>query len=99
MLGLLFSKIKNKSEIPEALSNFEQIRKPRTSYLRHRSLAMGNVFTLKDGEAQKLRDHQLLHEEPFEGFPNILSDPVFRNVVWGYDAGKAMDMVVGEHVK
>ena len=93
VLRLLFQKIKNKSDIPETLATFERVRKPRTKYLCARSLSMKEVFAIKDGEEQRIRDHQLLHEEPFEGFPNIFSDPVFSRVMWVYDATKAIEAV------
>ena len=93
MLRLLFLKMKSTSEIPEILSAFEKVRKPRTKYLGGRSLSMKEVFAIKDGEEQRTRDHQLLHEEPFEGFPNIFSDPVFSKFMWNYDAAKAIQAV------
>jgi len=54
---------------------------------------MKEVFAMENGEEQRIRDHQLLHEEPFEGFPNILSDPVFSKVMWNYDAAMAIQCV------
>lgn len=41
---------------------------------------------MRDGPIQEERDRQLLEEEPFEGYPNRLADPVFQNFLYGYDA-------------
>jgi salicylate hydroxylase len=91
VLGVLFSNITNKTQISEILLKYEKIRAPRTEYLSHRSLSMKEIFAMKDGDAQRNRDIQLLQNEPMEGFPNPFSDPVLSKAMWEYDAGKAVD--------
>ena len=86
VLGLLSLKMQNKSQLPDILSIYERIRKPRTMEMRSRSRAMRDVYAMRDGPEQQERDRQLLQHAPFEGFPNFLADPVFQKWLFAYDA-------------
>lgn len=86
VLGVLFSKIRCKSQIPDVLSMYERIRKPRAREVRIRAREMRNVYGMKDGPMQQERDRQLVEHAPFDGYPNPLADPVLQKWLYGYDA-------------
>lgn len=92
VLGTLFGKIQHKSQIPDILSIYERLRKPRTMALRARSQAQRAVNGFKDGELQRERDRQLRQQQPFDGFPNFLADPGLQSLVFGYNAVKEAEM-------
>ena len=92
VFGTLFGKIRHKSQIPDILSIYERLRKPRTMALRARSQAQRAVNGFKDGELQEERDRQLRQHQPFDGFPNFLADPGLQNLVFGYDAVKEAEI-------
>lgn len=54
---------------------------------------MQPIYTMKDGPAQEARDYQLLHEEPFDGYPNPLSDPALQKFLYEYDAAEAVKTI------
>ncbi|KAL9116383.1 MAG: hypothetical protein Q9187_007091 [Circinaria calcarea] len=86
VLAVLFSKIQSKSQIPDILSIYERIRKPRAREVRIRAREMRTVFGMRDGPLQQERDRQLLEHAPFEGYPNPLADPVLQKWLYGYRA-------------
>ena len=91
VLGILFAKIQHKYQIPEILRLYESLRKPRTTRIVECSTEMQNVFNLPDGEAQRERDRQFIHERPFEGHPNRWADPVFQEWLLGYDVEEEVE--------
>lgn len=96
VLGVLFSRIQHKSQLPDILSIYERVRRPRTMRMRRRSRIMRDVYAMTDGPAQEERDRQLLQDVPCEDFPNYLADPVFQKWLFAYnamaEAGKAWEM-------
>ena len=86
MLETLFSKVQHKSQLPDILSIYDRLRKPRTTALRSRSQAMRDVYASDDGPLQQERDRQLQHHTPFHGFPNFLADPGLQKSVFSYNA-------------
>ena len=86
VLGALMEKIEDKCQLRDVLVLYETLRKARTTRVVKGSTALREVFHLPDGERQGERDRQLLHEAPFEGFPNRWADPVFQPWLFGYDA-------------
>ena len=91
VLSRLLSHLERKSQIPDLVSIYEQIRKPRAMQVKWRSLATRDVNGMVDGEQQRERDRQLVEHQPFEGYPNPLADPVFSKYLFGYDAVEAAD--------
>ncbi|KAL8714651.1 MAG: hypothetical protein Q9220_001600 [cf. Caloplaca sp. 1 TL-2023] len=83
-LEVFFNKIQHRSQVPDILSIYERLRKPRTSMLRHRTRMMRDVYEFPDGALQVERDRQMLELAPFDGFPNFLADPTFKESVFGY---------------
>jgi salicylate hydroxylase len=94
VLGELFSKITHRDQLPDILSIYEKLRKPRTTEVVKGSTALRDVFHMHDGPRQQERDRQLteFQEDPFVGFPNRWRDPVFQEWLFGYD----VQTVVGE---
>lgn len=93
MLGELFDRIERKSQIPVALSCYEELRKKRTTRIVQESAALRTTFHMDDGEAQRERDRRLRDDEPAEGFPHRWADPEFQQWLFGYDAFEEVEMV------
>src|SRR5437588_13131512 len=85
VLGSLFSRVTDVSQLPDVLCIYEALRKSRTTRVVKGSTALRDVFHLHDGPRQQERDRQLLEyqDEPFEGFPNSWKDPVFQPWLFG----------------
>lgn len=56
VLGAIFSQSVGRDQIPDALRVFEEVRKPRASDVRHRTLFQKASFALADGPEQEERD-------------------------------------------
>ncbi|KAK1996099.1 FAD binding domain-containing protein [Colletotrichum falcatum] len=59
VLGAIFSQSVGHDQIPDALRVFEEVRKPRASDVRRRTLDQKAMFALADGPAQEERDARL----------------------------------------
>ncbi|CAF9926534.1 MAG: hypothetical protein ALECFALPRED_003465 [Alectoria fallacina] len=92
VLGALFERIEQKSQISDILTIYERLRKERTTRVVKGSTALRDIFHMTDGERQQERDRQLTQQEPFEGYPNRWADPVFQEYLFGYDAFAEVDM-------
>ena len=99
VLGVLFSKFKNKDDIPELLKIYDRLRRPRALMCRNRSKALRDVYALENGPEQEERDRMLLHDPSYDGSPNFLEDPVLRNWLYGYNAVEATEEAWFEHMK
>jgi salicylate hydroxylase len=86
VLGALFEKVQRESQLQDLLIIYESVRKARTTQIVQGSTALRDIFHMHDGPRQQERDRQLLEQEPFEGFPNRWADPVFQELMFGYDA-------------
>src|SRR5882762_2074428 len=75
VLGALFEKVQEKSQLPDLLVIYEAIRKARTTQVVKGSTSLRDIFHMHDGPQQQERDRQLSEQEPFEGFPNRWADP------------------------
>lgn len=91
VLGALFDRIERRSQIPDLLTIYEQLRKKRTTCVVRGSTALRDIFHMEDGDRQRERDRQLLEHEPFEGYPNRWADPVFQEYLFGYDVFAEVD--------
>ncbi|KAJ8070662.1 hypothetical protein OCU04_001033 [Sclerotinia nivalis] len=76
VLGTLFAEISNISQIPEVLSIYEKLRKPRTVELKKKTLAQKTMYGLHDGPHQEARDRHLSLTTPVEDLQKWL---------WGND--------------
>lgn len=85
-LSTLFAHLSHKSQIPELLTVYESLRKPRALELQRRSLSMRTVYGMYDGDEQMMRDRQLTLCEPFEGYVVPWMDPEFQKWMYTYDA-------------
>ncbi len=86
VLSGLLSHLELNSQIPDLVSIYEQIRKPRAMQVKWRSLATRDINGMVDGTQQRERDRQFVEHQPFEGYPNPLADPVFSKCLFGYNA-------------
>ncbi|GKZ26431.1 hypothetical protein AbraIFM66951_004935 [Aspergillus brasiliensis] len=85
-LNVLFSNMGHKSQIPDILTIFETIRKPRAIEMQRRVSMARDIWSMPDGPRQCERDRQLREHEPYDGYPNVLADPVLTQFMFGYDA-------------
>lgn len=76
VLGAIFSQSVEHSQIPDALRVFEEVRKPRASEVRRRTLDQKALFALEDGPEQVERDALLRGGSEAELFKWL----------WAYDA-------------
>ena len=79
VLGAIFSQSVGRDQIPDALRVFEEVRKPRASDVRHRTLEQKAMFALAHGPAQEERNAKLRAGADYELFQWL----------WGYDATKS----------
>ncbi|GFF38203.1 putative FAD binding domain-containing protein [Aspergillus udagawae] len=79
VLGAIFSQSVGRDQIPDALRVFEQVRKPRASEVRRRTLDQKAMFALADGPEQEDRDAKLRAGADYGLFEWL----------WGYDAAKS----------
>ncbi|KIY01510.1 uncharacterized protein Z520_03062 [Fonsecaea multimorphosa CBS 102226] len=94
VLGHLFEKIESRAQVPDLLTIYESLRKPRTTRVVMGASQYGReIFHLHDGPRQKERDRQLLawQDEPFEGYQNRWRDPVFQKFLFGYDGKEVVE--------
>ncbi|KAB8270626.1 hypothetical protein BDV30DRAFT_250511 [Aspergillus minisclerotigenes] len=87
-LSVLFGAMQDKSQIPDILTIFETIRKPRAMEMHRRVGMARDIWSMPDGAQQRERDRQLRDHEPYDGYPNVLADPVLTQWMFGYDAFK-----------
>lgn len=78
-MGAIFSQPVGRDQIPDALWVFEQVRKPRASEVRRRTLHQKAMFALADGLDQEERDAKLGAGADYRLFEWI----------WAYDAAKS----------
>ena len=84
-MGELFSLVKNKSQISEALDLYIRLRLERSMIVKKRSQDMREMFGMPDGPEQQERDRKLSLGRHI-GAPFALDDPGFQSWLWGHDA-------------
>lgn len=101
-LGVLFSQVQSKDEIPHLLRLYEKIRKPRAERFQKGSAENGEVWHLPDGEYQIARDisMKMTHEER-ESSPKVKnvnqwSDPSVLSWMFGYNVVTATQKALRE---
>lgn len=97
VLGVLFERLTSRAQLPDLLTIYESLRKPRTTLIVKGSTALRDVFHMHNGERQRERDRQLLEQAPFEGYPNRWADPVFQEFLFGYDVEEKVEAAWGEY--
>ena len=84
-LGVLMKGVTKRSQVPGILDKFQEIRKPRTGYVRMRSRKMREINGMPDGPHQQERDRRMRDGTPCDGFPIPWADPVLQDFLFGYD--------------
>ncbi|GKT90205.1 putative FAD binding domain-containing protein [Colletotrichum tofieldiae] len=79
VLGAIFGQSVGRDQIPDALRVFEEVRRPRASEVRHRTLDQKAMFALADGPDQEERDAKLRAGADYSLFEWL----------WGYDAAES----------
>ncbi|GAW17417.1 hypothetical protein ANO14919_068740 [Xylariales sp. No.14919] len=79
VLGGIFSQPVGRDQIPDALRVFEEVRKPRASEVRQRTLDQKAMFALADGLDQEARDANL----------HTGADWKLFKWLWEYDAAES----------
>lgn len=101
VLGHLFEKITSESQIPDLLTIYESLRKPRTTRVVTGSSHLGReIFHLHDGPRQQERDRQLVawQDQPFPGYQNRWRDPDFQAFLFGYDCQAVVDEAWSKYI-
>ncbi|KAE8381895.1 hypothetical protein BDV26DRAFT_278498 [Aspergillus bertholletiae] len=88
-LSVLFGAMQDKSQIPDILTIFESIRKPRAMEMHRRVGMARDIWSMPDGAQQRERDRQLREHEPYDGYPNVLADPTLMEFMFAYNAFEA----------
>jgi salicylate hydroxylase len=78
-----------RDQIPDALRVFEDVRKPRASNVRNRTIDQKKMFALSDGPAQEERDAKLRAGKDFELFKWL----------WKYDAAESGRQAWGKFIE
>ncbi|APA09748.1 hypothetical protein sscle_05g045180 [Sclerotinia sclerotiorum 1980 UF-70] len=99
VLGVLFSKIQSKDDIPELLTIYDNLRRPRALLCRNRSRALRNIYSMKNGLEQEERDRLLLQKSYYDGSANFLEDPFLRTWLYGHNAVEAAEEAWRDHIK
>lgn len=92
VLGSLFSRVSSPQQLQDLLLVYEQSRKARTTAIVRVSSRMRDVYHCGDGDMQRERDRQLLHEPPFPDYPNPWADPVLQPWLFAYDADEQAEI-------
>jgi len=72
--------------LSEALSRYEDLRRPRTTKIVKAATQQRYWYHLSDGEAQRARDAMMGAEISCPGDPFLWREPVFAPWLYGYDA-------------
>lgn len=85
-LSVLFGSMKDRSQIPDVLTIFESIRKPRAREMQRRVAMARDIWSMPDGPQQRERDRQLREYDPYDGYPNVLADTALTEWMFGHDS-------------
>lgn len=89
-LAELFGKVQHRSQVPDALTIFQDLRQTRCLEISRHAEKVGRVWTFPDGPHQQERDRQLKEHQPFEGYPNPFSDTYLHKWLYDYDVTEAV---------
>lgn len=92
-LGRLFSKITSKEQIPLVLKLCHEHRRVRVEDLRLKADVLGQLFELRDGPSQELRDSQFRDLGAAEQHPGWYGNPDLQRALFSYDTVESADQV------
>ena len=85
VLGALFDKITDRTQVPKVLKMYEDLRRPRATRVVRTSLSQGVARKLHDGKEQRERD-EWFATLGYNDYPIHSAGPGFREWLLGYDA-------------
>lgn len=93
VLGLLLAPehYKSKSQLPESIQLFQQLRKARSESIARETFKQRKDFHLRDGPEQAIRDATMLRQlgkGPEGAFPSRWTCPEVQPWLYGYNATK-----------
>lgn len=96
VLGLLLGpkNFTDKSQLPESLKKFEQLRKARGEGIVRETFKQRKDFHMRDGPEQEERDQRMLRQlgQELQGtFPSRWTCPEVQPWLYGYDASKEVE--------
>ncbi|PYH95318.1 FAD binding domain protein [Aspergillus ellipticus CBS 707.79] len=100
VLGSLLSHLKRKSDLPHILRLYEKMRKSRGEAIVRETFKQRNDFHMPDGPEQQKRDQVFLSQlgKDLKGaFPSRWTCPEVQPWLYGYDAIKEVEKVVGQN--
>jgi salicylate hydroxylase len=98
ILGGLLEKFPHKETLPQALRLYEQLRIERTAMVAEASIGSRWFTQMEDGPEQQKRDEYLLtHPGVWSNHINIRSRKEFLDELFGYDAYRAVEQVLGTY--
>ena len=99
VLGDLFAHLSHPSQIPDLLSIYETLRKPRGTSIVQKSTWARGQYHMVDGLDQEARDKLLLSGIGTEEFPNPWADRRFREWLWSYDSTETAERAWREYTR
>ncbi|KAH6893371.1 FAD binding domain-containing protein [Thelonectria olida] len=99
VLGLLLGRMESKSQLPQALVLYEQLRKARGEAIVKETFKQRASFHMMNGPEQEARDELFLSQlgkEVKAPFPSRWTCPEVQSWLYGYDAYKEVDEVLAK---
>jgi salicylate hydroxylase len=97
VLGLLLGHMQTRSQLPQALRMYQQLRKARGEAIVRETFEQRKSFHMPDGPAQQARDQIFLSQlgKPLKGaFPSRWTCPEVQPWLYGYDAFEEVEKAV-----
>ncbi|KAH7024873.1 uncharacterized protein B0I36DRAFT_416676 [Microdochium trichocladiopsis] len=98
VLGLLLREVTCRSQLPRALSIYQQLRKPRGEAVVVETFGQRDAWHLADGPEQEARDAIFHISQPGAGirepFPSRWICPTVQQWLFGYDAWREVDLAL-----
>ena len=89
----------DKRQIPDAVSIYENLRKPRLQFMQRMSHDIKTMYALPDGPQQEERDRQLQSPGPSQHYPVPWLDPIFQDWMYSYDAEDEADRAWAKYLE
>ena len=94
----LLRQILDKKQIPDVVSIYEDLRKPRLQLMQRISHEIKRTYALPDGSQQEERDRQLQLPEVSQQYSVPWLNPRFQDWMYSYDAANEADRAWAKHL-